>query len=420
MRVLGSLTLWMGLYFLVKTGAGFLLYKWVGGTLGASYVPILGQTLTIFALFSLLSSGGLGRGLVYYSLRENHSVDKNEIRSGVKRVSVFLSVTLSCMLLVLAEEFSYLIYGSGEFEAAIVVVAIVMPLLALNNLAFSMASISQAKTKFYVLLSTSIILAVIVVLFVGEGYSEVALYYPAIQAVVTSVLLLVFFGKVIIPYIKAKFWGRFHEVKLLVRYSLSIYSSVFLSLGAMIYVRLIIIEAYSIESAAVWEMVTKLSEGYIQFFGLLLAYKFFPYLILNKKGSLGRVYLSVLCTFLPVAVVVALCLDSFLSFMIPGVESTYVYMGLMIVLGDLFRILLSVLQHQFLASNNLKKFVFFELMWVLFLCMSTSLFGVAGLYSYALCYLLTFFIVFLILFIYQNWFSGRNCGEQKLESTFAH
>lgn len=414
-----NLTFWMGVYFLVKTISGFALYKWIGISIGDQYIPIFGQALSIFALFALLSSGGLGRGLVYYSLEQSGEADRDEIRSGVKSVLIVLSITLSMLLLTFSEQVSSYVFGSENFRLIVVALCAVMPLLAMNNLAFSIASISSSKIKFYVLICLSIIASVVVVYLGHDYYSSTVLYYPAIQALITAGFLVVFLRKMLMPYLKARLWGRLREVKLLINYSSSIFASVFLSLGAMIYVRSVIIVSFDSADAAMWEILTRVSEGYIQFFGLVLAYKLFPLLILNKSSSLTRIFIRVGAAFIGLVFGIIVFIDGFMLFMLPGVECSSVVLALLIVLGDFFRVLISVLQHIFLASNNLKRFTFFELIWVALLCLSTSLFGFHGLYEYAICYLITFLFVFLLLFIYQRTLFKSVGGDPRFESASA-
>jgi len=181
----------------------------------------------------------------------------------------------------------------------------------------------------------------------------------------------------------------------LLRHSGVLVLSICISGFAAIYMRREIIDSLGLGEAGIWEVSQKISDGYMQFFGLVLVYYALQKMSADSKNKIK--YLRETVRLFLVLLLLLLVTMFYMGEAVIGILFSPEWaersnqVTLLIIIGDLFRIVFVTLQYYYLSQDRVQLFIVLEFVWG---CMLLSLFTLypdgTSVSDYAVAYVMAF------------------------------
>lgn len=393
-------------FAIVKIATGFGLYKWVSVKHGVESLAVLGQVLSLGALVTFLATGGIGRGVIHYLSRYRDDDERVSCIRQHARTILFLSSALcAAVLIVFANHLSRYLVGGDQLDTYIRILALFSIIMGLNNLSLAYCAVEEKQLPAMTATGAGMIAALLATMSLAV-LQEVSLYlyYPVIQAFFIFIFLLLLVGKTLFPYLIVSYERSKScraELNGLLRHSGVLVLSICISGFAAIYMRREIIGALGLGEAGVWEVSQKISDGYMQFFGLVLVYHALQKMSSDSKNKIRYLretiwfFLGLLVAFLFAMFYVGETVIGIL-FSADWAERSN-RLTLLIIIGDLFRIVFVSLQYYYLSQDKVRLFVMLEFTWGGLLLALFSLYpSGSDVSQYAVAYIMTFALCLLV------------------------
>lgn len=393
-------------FSIVKIATGFGLYKWVSVTYGVESLAVLGQVLSLGALVTFLATGGIGRGVIHYLSRYRDDDERVScIRRHARTVLVLSSALCAGVLFVFADPLSRYLIGGNQLDAYIRILAAFSLIIGFNNLSLAYCAVEEKQVPAMTATGAGMIAALLVTVSLGLLREvSVYFYYPVIQAVFVFVFLLLLVGKSLFPYVFVAYERSKNcraEMYGLLRHSGVLVLSICISGFVAIYMRREIIGALGLGEAGIWEVSQKISDGYMQFFGLVLVYSALQKMSSDSKNKIR--YLRETIWFFLGGLAAFLFAMFYLGETVIGILFSPDWaersnrLTLLIIIGDLFRICFVTLQYYYLSQDKVRLFVALELTWGSVLLVLFSLYpSGTNLAQYAVAYIMAFALCLLV------------------------
>ncbi len=392
-----------------KIIAGILTSKMIAVYIGAEGMALIGNLRNFVSAIQSFAVLGIYKGLVkFISNVKEESVALSKTISTAYYLGFFATILLSFFSYYNAQFINDFLFFNYKYAYIIKILALALPFYSLNMFTFS---IMNGFSKFRMLLVISTIGQVlgllVTILLIWQNNIDGALISVVITPSLMFLISLVGISnqRNLMSEIKVTNID-FSVLKKLGPYAITaIVSAVALPL-VLIMVRNYIIETVGIKEAGYWEAMNRISDYYLMFINSLMALYILPRFsqINTKKAFRNEVvsfYKSVLPIFI-VGLVVIYLLRPFIINLIfseefKPVEDLFLWQ----LLGDLMKVLSTVIAYQFLAKKMFWHFVILEIfLFVIMYFSSVYLiddFGVKGaVIGHFVTYVMHFAIVLLI------------------------
>lgn len=353
---------------LSKLLVGFVLLKMIAYSFGAAGLGALGNFMSLVAIVSMLAGGGTTTGIIKYVAEYKFSPRK---RLTFINASVIYAIIFAAVFFIIGIIFSPIlsafIFGKTELFWLIIFLAIFQVGFAFTNLVTGVSnglndSLTYAKTQ---IIGNAIGLPIAYFLLTNYGIEGAAL---GILAILVSQFFPAYFY-----YQKSLFKGRIFKFKSTrSNYIKLYYFTIMLTTSAVafpvveILVRNILIENAGYSQAGIWQGAIKLSNAYLSFFGVFLAYYFMPLISAETdKKIIVRHVFRILSIVMAIFLMGASFLYGFRGFFIPALLSNDFKLLedflLFQLIGDFFKISAYVVGFVGVAKAATKLYIGAEL-----------------------------------------------------------
>lgn len=261
-----------------KLLVGFVLLKMIAYYLGAAGLGALGHFMSMVTIVSMLAGGGITNGIIKYVAEYRFSPRKMLafISASVLYALVF-SLIFFVLGIVFSRSISFFIFGSAESYWVIILLAFVQLGSAFTNLVTGVSNgLGDTKTYAKIQIIGNILgLPIAYFLLRGYGVSGAAL---GILAILAAQFLPAYYFFRISPFKWRAFKfksSRSHYLNLSL-FTAMLATSVVAFPVVEILVRERLIKSAGYTQAGIWQGAIKLSNAYLSFFGVFLAYYFMP------------------------------------------------------------------------------------------------------------------------------------------------
>lgn len=377
---------------------------------GPGGVAIIGAFSNFIALALTFANGGINNGVIKYASEyKDNEVKQKILFSTSFKISVYCSLILGPILIILAPFFSLWILTSSIYTNAIRVLGFTIILYSLNSLLISILN-GMHQIKTYTLVNTlgSIVGLLFTILLVFFFKVDGALYALVLsQSIVFFITLILTvksvwfsYGYFVQPFNKiiAKKLGGFSLMAIVTAIAVPI---------SQILLRNLLIDKVGIEGAGYWQGMMKVSDGYLLLIMTSLSTYYLPKLSSLKtdkelQNEIFKGYKIILPTVLFGCVIIY-----YLRFFIIKILYTpsFIQMEELFfwqLVGDFFKMAAWVLSYLMLAKAMIKIFIITEIIftvsYVVFGFVFVKYFQLWGIaFAFALNYIL-YFLTMLFIF----------------------
>lgn len=398
---------------LVRMLFGLLLIKLISVYLGPEGLGELGQFLSFATILALLAGGGITNGVIKFVAE--YKSDARKLQGFIDEAvsyTVFCSALVLLLCIVFAKPLADFIFRDVSYFWVFIVVGFLQCGYAVTNLVVGIVN-GLKQTKKYALIQISGSLLAIPVAYClidTGGLTGAAL------AIIASVFVSVFPAMYVYSTLTIKFNYLHSKVKSLSfgrlpHYSLMLVTSAIAFPVVEIIVRHWLIQYSGYLDAGLWQGATKLSSAYLGFFSIFLAYVFLP--AISEQDSkdivlrLAFKYMMLIAVLFTIgATVLYVGRSYFISLLF---SDSFRLLGDVLIyqlIGDFFKICAYVIGFVGVAKGATALYIgaecFQSLLFVsLVYSRSTGNDGLKSVMeSYAVTYVLYFFVCCVALFIY--------------------
>lgn len=416
-----KVSFWSGINTLLKVFTGFFLSKFLAITVGPSGIAMVSQLSNFTSIFNSLSTGAVHTGVTKY-VAEYIDLEKERIE--IIKTGFFItfvgSIMCSLVLFLGANLFNNLLFDGLDFIYVFYVYALTILFYGINTLLLSVIN-GYKEFKLFILLNSAISLSGLIL---SVALVLIANLYGALLSIVLSQSI-----SFIITYlsIRKRKWFSFYYfittphiiwTKKLMTFALMAVVSAFVLPITQIIIRNLIIDNQSLNTAGIWDGLSKIS-GFLQLFVITsLTTYYMPRLseIKNIDTLKNEVYstfrlvfpILVLVTFLIYTfryyVVLILYTDEFLE-----ITDLMKYQ----LLGDVFKLISWLFAYVTIAKGNFKYFLTLELSFFIYYIFSSYFLVIyydleGAVWAYCISYFINLCVsIFLFL---------RFCRLQKIKN----
>mgnify|MGYP000069444897 CR=1 FL=1 len=399
-----------GIITFAKLISGFISNKIAAIIIGPNGLALMGIFSNFISITFTFSNGGINNGVVRF-VAENES-DEGKLRGIIGTaytISVYCSLFIGALICIFSSLISELIFNNFSHKNIIIIFGFSIILYSLNSLIISIINGKKDILKYtYINVIGSglgiIITSILVYYFKSTG----ALYALFLsQCLIFFITILLVRKSNWIEYFSIKQTFSVFWFKKLARYSImSIITAVVIPLSQMI-IRDYIISKHSLETAGIWQGMTRISENYLMIITTSLSVYYLPKLASIKSNfeiahEIRKIYKLIIPFLLLSCYVLYIFRIEVISILYA--DSFYKMSELFFfqLLGDVFKICAWVLSYIMLAKSMIKMYIITEVLFgIIYSALSIyliSIFGLKGsVLSFSICYLI-YFIVLLILF----------------------
>lgn len=372
---------------LIKILSMLTINKLLAIYLGPTGYPIIGQFQNFLTTISAVASGGIGSGVTKYTAEYVYEEKQKKLWSTSALLTILFSTILSMMLLIFNKHIArYLLI---ENKILINIVAISLPLYAINTLLIAILNGKRAIGK---LVLTNISNNLIILIVVGAGIildgMRGALLFMAISQAIVCIPTLYL--------IISEKWFKFEYLiggiqkgiaKSLLSYSIATLITSIIGPASLMVVRTWIIKESGIDSAGYWDAIIRIGGVALIFISTPLSVYFIPRIseINNKNLLIEEIYKGYLIL-IPVLVIggIFIYLSRDLVIKVLLTNNFYQMRDLFgwQIIGDVLRAASWILSYYLLAKALINKFIlieiFFSISYITLNWILISNYGVTG------------------------------------------
>lgn len=399
-----------GISLLFKVVFGFITSKVIAVFVGPSGMALVGNLRNFITSIENFGMLGFQNGIIkYVSEYENDEIRLKKLLSTTVISILTATIVLSALLFFFSTYLNNEIFGINfHYRSIFIAFAVSLPWYMASLFLVSVLNGFGAFRKVIRINIYGNLLGLILSLLLIYYYHTLGALLSVILAPSLLFFITIFYVNSTVAFLKLISLSTFDfsMVKNLSEFSLmALVSSVF---GPLIYllIRNNVIETLGIEKAGYWEAMYRISSYYMLFLATILTVYFLPMLskASNNKDtkSIFWSYYKGIIPLFTFGLVILYCLKDFL---IPIIltkafqpVSTLFFWQLV---GDFFKALSLILGYQFFAKKLTKAFIFFELLSLLVLWLTSNYFiTVYDIQGVVIAHAVTYFIYLIALLLY--------------------
>ncbi|NRD20746.1 O-antigen translocase [Winogradskyella eckloniae] len=411
----------------LKILSGIIISKCIAIYIGPYGMALIGNLKNFINAVQSVAISGLYSGVVKFISQIKENLSKlSEVLSTVFYLGFFSSFLLALLCYYNAETLNELLFFSEyRFTNIIKALAIVLPFYALNMFVFSIMN-GFSKHKYLLIINTIgqvLGLLVTVLLIVRENITGALLAIvisPALNLLITIVGIA--FRKSFISRIKLSNVSLSVVKTLSPNMVMALVSAVALPI-VMIIIRNYLVAEVGIYQAGYWTAMTRVSEYYLMFINSLMLLYILPrFSKIESKSAFKKevfwFYKSIMPAFVLMLFVIYLSRSLLVRLMFSeefqDVEHLFGYQ----ILGDIMRILASVIVYKFLLKKMFGHYIILEIFLFVTMCFSSIyLIDEFGLKGAVMGHFVSYLIYFaIVLLIFNNSLFGI-LSREELEET---
>jgi polysaccharide transporter, PST family len=389
--------------------SGFIVTKVVAVKIGPQGIAYVGQFQNTVTIFTLVSTGLIGAGVVKYIAEfYDDSPKQQRVINTAYKIVLLSSIITSIIVLLSSSWLSQQAFHSKEFTDVYLLYGFFIILMGLNTFFSSMLNglkLIPRLTAVNIIGSLSGI--IYTVFFAYQWGVKGVLIAGNFTALTVFIINIIFLRK--FNLINWKPDLRHWDKEILRLFSGFILMSLmsFLLPFTQLIVRDTIIKDFSVEEAGYWQAVTKISDYYLMFITTVIGVYYMPRLSeIREKAELRKEILSAYKIIMPVVTVMALLIWLFRSLIVRILFAPDFLPMLPLfkyqLIGDVLKIASWLIAYLMIAKAQTKLFITTELIftatYILFSLLFIQWYGVIGA-TYAFCfnYLIYSITIFFIL-----------------------
>jgi PST family polysaccharide transporter len=400
----------------IKILSAVILAKVIAVRLGPSGLAMIGQLSNFVSIALLLSTAGLGNGIIKYVAESKSTEEREEFIRQSFKLTVIVALCLSLVLMVACRPLSVLCFDTSEYSFVFLLLGLSIVLYAIHNYFISLLNGLGAYRVFNRINAiTSVFglaISVVLIYFFGLGGAFTAI---AINQTI-SCMISFFFTRKYIPLFRDIKTVQLKKAWLLRLFSFSMMAFVtaFVAPSMQLFVRNLLIDKVSLTSAGEWEAINRISILYLTVILNVMLIYYLPLLsAINSSSSLRAEIRKGYKFFLPIVILLAIGVFGFRDIIIKVLLSDeFIEIRRFFVpqlIGDAFKILSFLYAYLIIAKVLIRMYIGLEiftgLLYIILSDLLVSRFGAIGaIYSYTV----TYFFYFLFLAIYCEFFYLRN------------
>ncbi|MEZ4802154.1 MAG: O-antigen translocase [Gelidibacter sp.] len=376
---------------LVRIVSGFLTSKAIAIFVGAEGMALIGNLRDFLSSAQSFSTLGFSNGIVkYVSEFKNKTIELSKIISTSVYLGLFAAFLVSMYCYLDAKHLNELLFTPNkDYTYIIKILAIALPLYALNSILMSILNgLSQFKKLLYINIFAQVLGVLITLYLIWQHHLKGALI--AVATVESIIILVTVIGaynqKHILKFLN---WNNlnFDSIKKLGAYSImALFTALTLPL-VRVAIRNYIIKTQSLHDAGLWEAMNRISGYYLMFVSTLLTLYLLPrFAEIETKREFRKEVFGFYKTIIPIFGVGLIAIYFLRTFIIKlvftseftDVESLFFWQ----LLGDFIKVLSIVIAYQFLAKRMFWYYIITEAMSILVLYFSSiyfiDLYGAKG------------------------------------------
>lgn len=395
----------------IRIASGFVASKVVAIFTGPGGIALIGAFTNFITIVLTFANGAINIGVIKYTAEYNEDSDKlKALFSTAFKISIYCSVIVGFILLVLASNFSAWIFADNLFANPIRILGLTIVLYSLNSLLISILN-GKGQIKTFTIVNTlgSIIgllfTLVLVYLYKIEGALYALVLAQSIVFFVTATLIIksTWFSW---DYFKQSF-DKILATKLS-HYSLMAVVSALTVPISQIILRNMVIAKIGLHGAGYWQGMMRISDGYLMLITTSLGTYYLPKLssletnneIRNEifkgyKIILPTVFIGCCCIYVSrFFIIKMLYTDAFIK-----MESLFFLQ----LVGDFFKVAAWILAHLMLAKAMTKIYIITEIVFsFLYVVLGYILISFVGLNGATMAFAINYFLYFLMmLFVFR-------------------
>ena len=378
---------------------------------GPAGYAVIGQFQNAIQIFMAVTGGVVSNGVTKYTAQYEAESDRlKPLWRTATKLSVVSSLVCACVIVPFAAELSVYFLQSAEYSNLFRLLAITLVLFSLNT---TLMAVINGKSEVVLYLQSSVIGSLVSVSVVG-GLTYLYGFYGALIALtfhqsITFVATLLLVRRT--SWFKlADFWGKIDQATLrnLAGFALMAITSAICLPLTQILIRDLLGNAFSWDSAGIWEGMNKLSSTYLLFVTSVLSLYYLPKLSkLTHATDIKNEILSAYKLILPVVIAISVFVFFIREFVVVLLfsEDFLPMQDLFFwqLTGDVLKIGSWLVGFVMISQAMVKRYIVTELLFSvsLYLCtvFLTPVFGLEGaVIAYALNYGLYWIVVTLIVF----------------------
>ncbi len=399
-----------GISILLKVAIGFITSKVIAVFVGPSGMALVGNLRNFITSTEAIATLGFENGVVKY-VAENKKEDE-KLKQTLS--TIFLSVLVVCLVLssilfLFSDYFNKSIFGlTYHYTPVFQTLAFSLPFYIGNIfLIAAINGLGEYKKVIYINTIGSLIGLVVSLILIYKLKTQ-----GALLAIILTPTLLFFVSFLSINKEVSLFKSlhfklfNFSFLKSLTSYSLMALVSAVFGPMVLLVIRKNIILNLGIEQAGFWEAMTRMSSYYFVFISSLIGIYFLPKLATAKDNKETRslfweYYKGILPVFIIGMVIIYFFRDLIIELLFTKQFFPISKLFFWQLIGDTFKAASFILGYQFYAKKLTKAFIFFELLSLLVLYLSSiyfiSIFKIEGV---VMAYAVTYAFYLLTLSIY--------------------
>lgn len=405
-------TFFSGIVTLVRIASGFVASKVVAIYTGPSGVALIGAFSNLISMVLTFSNGAINTGVVKYTAEYENDNDRlKSLFSTSFKISLYCSVIVGSLLLFFASLFSKWIFTTEIYRNPIRVLGITIILYSLNSLMISILNGKKQIKTYTIVNSLGSIISLIFTLTLVYYFKLVG----ALYALVLSQSIVFFITAFLISksdWFSADYFRQKIDkdiVKKLSHYSLMAIVSAMLIPVSQIVLRNMLIHSLGLQSAGVWQGMTRISDGYLMLLTTALATYYLPKLAsLTTDQEVRKEILQGYKLILPVVLFSCVVIYLMRLFIIKllytadflPMSDLFLYQ----LTGDFFKMAAWLLAYLMLAKSMTKMYILSEIGFTFFyILLSYILVNYFGLRGIAMAFAICYFGYFIVIgFIFRN------------------
>ncbi len=319
-KFLPSAFVGFGFMTLAKVIGGLVVVKLAALHLGPDGFGRLGQLMTLVVMISIFAGGGITNAVIQALAATDKQTERARLWGTALKIYAAEGVLVALLLTAFREPLAEILLARSDLSWLFVVLALSQFFTGANNLLQGVLSVlTHTRTIIWVNVLGSLLgAAMFAALVLHDGFEGAALgavLYPAATGVVG---LLAALHMLPVTWRTPNWRSTRADVKRLLSYSLVVLASVMALPLAQLLVRDMVALQTGWAQVGYWQGVLKISDIYMQFFGMVLIYLVLPQCSAARDlPSLDRVWLGLVK---PIMVVMLLGLAVFYvlrSFVVP-------------------------------------------------------------------------------------------------------
>ena len=389
----------------VRTLALLALMKFLAVRFGTEGFGQLSQVLAVAALFSVLAGGGLTNGIVRNVAAANDAADRMGWIKAALPITACAALVLGLVVLLLGYTLGPVIFPGQDIGYVFVVIALVQAVVGFGNIALAyLSGTGNLRAFTFANGFGSIAAAALVALLAHTAGFQGAVIGCAALALLPAIVGIIATARSLSwRELRAGLYDRSH-IKTLLRYGGSMYLAAAAVPLVWVYIRSDLALRVGWDAVGLWQSVTRISDAYMQVFGILFIHYALPQLAAaapsHRLRKLRDIGLVIFVLFTSGAAVLYLFSGTILTLAFsPAFAKATVYLAPQII-GDAFKLGSLLFVYYLVSLNRAAVQAWLEVLQavliVTFYALFTHKFGdLAAVISYAMATFLIFLMTLL-------------------------